>query len=346
MFNNLLLLTQTEGREREARGREAKRMREEHQRKTQGDEMEWYMGGKGLKRGSSNLRPENRRRGRRGLEMEIKSRKRRCMMEQVEGQQRRKVGASEEHGRIFWTPLNILWLPKEKKNNNMEVLQIRSHCVIRNTKEMPSLWKCSHFAHQRLPNHLLPTVRHSTERHSSSKPINRQPNHKQEALPNQQHFSVPVEAANHNRCLSARPSDRRNAAQYRNARSGWWVGRWWWWWGLIWGQSIDLPSLYLLPTQHTKINGEANSSPPQSGLVNTQLISQSLKLTSQLLTYRYERHVLSKTSHTHTHADGRSNTNTCAASWKDKRKHKKNLPLVSRTLSNQCKGETMSNCQS
>lgn len=115
MFNNLLLLTQTEGREREARGREAKRMREEHQRKTQGDEMEWYMGGKGLKRGSSNLRPENRRRGRRGLEMEIKSRKRRCMMEQVEGQQRRKVGASEEHGRIFWTPLNILWLPKEKK---------------------------------------------------------------------------------------------------------------------------------------------------------------------------------------------------------------------------------------
>lgn len=58
-----------------------------------------------------------------------------------------------------------------------------------------------------------------------------------------------------------------------------------WGGGLIWGQSIDLPSLYLLPTHHTKINEEANSSPPLSGLVNTQLISHSLKLTSQLLTY-------------------------------------------------------------
>ena len=71
--------------------------------------------------------------------------------------------------------------------------------------------------------------------------------------------------------------------------------------GLIWGQSIDLPSLYLLPAHHAKINGKANSSPPQCGLVNTQLISQSLKLTSQLLTYWYGRHVLSTHTHTHTH---------------------------------------------
>lgn len=55
--------------------------------------------------------------------------------------------------------------------------------------------------------------------------------------------------------------------------------------GLIWGQSIDLPSLYLLPAHHAKINGKANSSPPRCGLVNTKLISQSVKLTSRLLTY-------------------------------------------------------------
>lgn len=27
--------------------------------------------------------------------------------------------------------------------------------------------------------------------------------------------------------------------------------------GLIWGQSIDLPSLYLLPARHAKINGKS-----------------------------------------------------------------------------------------
>lgn len=101
-------------------------------------------------------------------------------------------------------------------------------------------------------------------------------------------------------CPPGRPMTRPGLSAGTAERVGWWVvvvvkG------GLIWGQSIDLPSLYLLPAHHAKINGKANSSPPQCGLVNTQLISQSLKLTSQLLTYWYVRHVLITHRHTRTH---------------------------------------------
>ena len=93
-------------------------------------------------------------------------------------------------------------------------------------------------------------------------------------------FLSTAEASNHTECLSARAPNKEAGAKCGNGLAGGW-----WWGGLIWGQSIDLPSLYLLPAHHAKINGKANSSPPQCGLVNTQLISQSLKLTSQLLTY-------------------------------------------------------------
>lgn len=117
-------------------------------------------------------------------------------------------------------------------------------------------------------------------------------------------FVLPIKAPNHTQYLSAWAPNEEAASECSNGGTSWWVvvG------GLIWGQSIDLLSLYLLPTHHAKINGKANSSPPQCGLVNTQLISQSLKLTSQLLTYWYGRHVLN----THTHAAAHSNTNICS----------------------------------
>lgn len=132
-------------------------------------------------------------------------------------------------------------------------------------------------------------------------PINWQPNHKQPTLPNQttskRRLFLPGEASNHTECLSARVPNEEAGDECGNGRTGWWVVG-----GLIWGQSIDLPSLYLLPAHHAKINGKANSSPPQCGLVNTQLISQSLKLTSQLLTYWYGRHVWN--THRHAHIQG------------------------------------------
>lgn len=161
--------------------------------------------------------------------------------------------------------------------------------MIRNTKVIPSLWKGRYLVHQRHPNQLLPVVRHCTVQHSSS-PDSQSTDSR---VTNNQRFqikdikkgdiSLPAEASNHTECLSTLAPNEEAGAECGNAELG---GGWWWgWWGLIWGQSIDLPSLYLLPAHYAKINEKANSSSLQCGLVNTQLISQSLKLTSQLLTY-------------------------------------------------------------
>lgn len=161
--------------------------------------------------------------------------------------------------------------------------------MIRNTKVIPSLWKRCYLVHQRHPNQLLPMVKRSTVQHSSlpdgqstDSRITNNTQHFQISDIKKETFCSPVEASNHTKCLSAQAPNEEAAAECGNGRTGWWVVVVV---GLIWGQSIDLPSLYLLPAHHAKINGKANSSPPQCGLVNTQLISQSLKLTSQLLTY-------------------------------------------------------------
>ena len=175
--------------------------------------------------------------------------------------------------------------------------------MIRNTKKaIPSLWKWFIKNIQTSCSLRPQTVQCSTHPRQTANQLTAR-------ITNSQHFQISdmtkkrkedfwlrVVASNHTKCLSAQTSNEEAAADCRNGRMGWWVAG-----GLIWGQSIDLPSLYLLPAHHAKINGKANSSPPQCGLVNTQLISQSLKLTSQLLTYWYGRHVLNTHSLTHTH---------------------------------------------
>lgn len=141
------------------------------------------------------------------------------------------------------------------------------------------------------------------------RPIKWQQNHKQAALPNQEQHTK-----NEAFCSPPKQPIRTNVQQdggpmglqpLSTGTTGWVEveGKWVEGGGLIWGQSIDLPSLYLLPTHQAKINGEANSSPPWSGLVNTQLISHSLKLTSQLLTYWYRETRVGRTE-TVAHVDG------------------------------------------
>lgn len=64
-------------------------------------------------------------------------------------------------------------------------------------------------------------------------------------------FLLPVEASNHTECLSAQTPNEEAAVDCRNRRTGWWVVG-----GLIWGQSIDLPSLYLPPVATLKSMGK------------------------------------------------------------------------------------------
>ena len=107
------------------------------------------------------------------------------------------------------------------------------------------------------------------------------------------------------------------------------------WGGLIWGQSIDLPSLYLLSARRAKINEKANSSPPPCGLVNTptnQAVNESDSAAINLLirkthvehtktrahsdtkttvSPRCNQHTRTHTHthvHTHTHADTHTHT--------------------------------------
>ena len=77
------------------------------------------------------------------------------------------------------------------------------------------------------------------------------------------------------------------------------------WGGLIWGQSIDLPSLYLLSARRAKINEKANSSPPPCGLVNTptnQAVNESDSAAINLL--------IRKTHVEHTKTRAHSDTKT------------------------------------
>lgn len=89
-----------------------------------------------------------------------------------------------------------------------------------------------------------------------------------------------TEPSNQIECFSGQTSNKEAGIERGDVDGGW---------GVIWGQSIELASLYLVAAHRAKINREANSSQAGSRLVNTELIRQSVKLTPRLLTYWYAR---------------------------------------------------------
>lgn len=145
--------------------------------------------------------------------------------------------------------------------------------MIRNTKSNTLPLEVVLFASSKAPKPSRSlwsdTEQRSTHPHQDSQSSNIW-SHEQPTLPNQVTSKERTLRSRSKRpialnvCQRGRPM-RELLLSAGNSRTAWRfvVG------GLIWGQSIDLPSLYLLPTHHAKINGKANSSPPQCGLVNT-----------------------------------------------------------------------------